>query len=131
MFQNFLAICIATLISIVAMRLPVGMHAILVQAQASSPPWLEWKISVGNIVTTLVVLVGLVPVARMCRAVQKSVSIFLDEHDVLWEDYNIRHGLDWRRTLGRTPRASTTTRGNFPDDPQTAKTRAAAAGRPQ
>jgi hypothetical protein len=38
---------------------------------------------------------------RYLREIRNSVTIYKQEHDILWEDYNKRYDLPWRRGMDR------------------------------
>lgn len=40
-------------------------------------------------------------VIKYIRDISKSIAVYKDEHDIMWEDHNVRHGLPWRQKHGR------------------------------
>jgi hypothetical protein len=61
----------------------------------------QWGILIAAIVVAGTVLAAISRVASAVRMVVAPIREFMSEHDVLWEDYNIRTGGGYRRTTGR------------------------------
>lgn len=61
----------------------------------------EYKVTLGNLIVFGTIIVGLTPIWIVCRAAYRVMHTFAEEHDVMWEDYNVRHQLPWRRKFGR------------------------------
>jgi hypothetical protein len=55
----------------------------------------------GGIVTLSLVLVALWKISQIVKWVTEPFREFVREHDLLWEDYNIRTGGSYRRRTGR------------------------------
>jgi len=62
---------------------------------------IQWPIVVAVVVGSGAFLAGLSKIARVAKEVIGPVREILSEHDVLWEDYNIRTGGEYRRSTGR------------------------------
>lgn len=64
---------------------------------------LTWNygLLVSVIVGGSVVLAALWKIGRIINAIVQPVREFLSEHDILWEDYNLRTGGAYRRRTGR------------------------------
>lgn len=48
----------------------------------------------------------------------KPILMFMDEHNLMWEDYSIRHLLPYRMHLGRGAGMARVTRKERHDDPK-------------
>lgn len=61
---------------------------------------MEWKMTftLGNLVTIATVLSAVVFIYRM---VLLPMKVFVQEHDLMWEDYSKRHGMGFRIVKGR------------------------------
>lgn len=66
----------------------------------------QWPFLVGVLVFCSAGLTALWKIAQAAKALTAPLRQFISEHDVLWEDYNIRTGGHYRRSTGR---------GNPPD----------------
>jgi hypothetical protein len=61
----------------------------------------QWPYLVGTLLLTSTVLVAVWKIAEIVKAITAPLRQFVSEHDVLWEDYNIRTGGAYRRSTGR------------------------------
>jgi hypothetical protein len=66
-----------------------------------SIPQIQWTVSVGSIILAGSVLSSALVAARVVKRLIHPIKEFISEHDVLWEDYNLRTGGDYRRSTGR------------------------------
>jgi hypothetical protein len=68
-------------------------------------PSFQWSISLNTILIAVAIVVSVWKVSRVAKAVimpiRQFVSQFVSEHDVMWEDYNLRTGGTYRRAIGR------------------------------
>jgi hypothetical protein len=62
---------------------------------------IQWPFLVGVLLLATTVLASVWKIAQIIRALTAPLRQFVSEHDVLWEDYNIRTGGKYRRTTGR------------------------------
>lgn len=60
-----------------------------------------WAVVVGAVVLAGMALEGVKRIASTVKMVLAPIRELIQEHDVLWEDYNIRTGGGYRRTTGR------------------------------
>ncbi len=64
-------------------------------------PVFHWDLSLGNLVVALTFIVSAWKVIVVVKKVVIPVVQVFEEHNVLWEDYNIRTGGPYRRRTGR------------------------------
>lgn len=64
-------------------------------------PTFRWDLTLGNLLVALAFIASSWKVATIARVLVAPIREFIDEHDVLWEDYNIRTGGSYRRRTGR------------------------------
>lgn len=62
---------------------------------------MQWPFLVGAVLISATVLTAVTKIGRVVSSVVAPVRQFMSEHDVLWEDYNIRTGGTYRRATGR------------------------------
>jgi hypothetical protein len=67
----------------------------------SAIPSIQWTISLGSILIASSLLAAAVTISKVAKSVISPIRQFISEHDVLWEDYNIRTGGSFRRNTGR------------------------------
>ena len=61
----------------------------------------QWSFSLGSICLASAILVAAWKITSVIRLVVNPIREFVAEHNVLWEDYNIRTGGGYRRSTGR------------------------------
>jgi hypothetical protein len=64
-------------------------------------PSFQWSISLNAILVWVAIVVGIWKVSRIAKAVMLPFRLYINEHDVMWEDYNLRTGGTFRRAVGR------------------------------
>jgi hypothetical protein len=62
---------------------------------------IQWPFLFGAVILAGAVLTAVWKIGRFVKAIVSPVRQFMSEHDVLWEDYNIRTGGKYRRSTGR------------------------------
>lgn len=67
---------------------------------------IQWPFLIAVIIASASLLTAVVKAVRAVKYLSAPIRQFLSEHDVMWEDYNIRTGGTYRRATGR---------GNPPD----------------
>jgi hypothetical protein len=61
----------------------------------------QWPFLIAIVIGSSAFLAAVWKIAGMVRAMTAPLRQFMSEHDVLWEDYNIRTGGKYRRATGR------------------------------
>ena len=64
-------------------------------------PHFEFTVSAGNLLLAAAVLGAVWKAGRLVKSLSAPIREFISEHNVLWEDYNIRVGGTYRRATGR------------------------------
>jgi hypothetical protein len=67
----------------------------------SLSPQSQWAIIAGSVILAGAFLTGLSKIVTGIKIVVAPLRELMSEHNVLWEDYNIRTGGSYRRTTGR------------------------------
>jgi hypothetical protein len=62
---------------------------------------IQWPFVFAVVILAGTTLTALWKIGRFVKAILSPVRQFMSEHDVLWEDYNIRTGGKYRRSTGR------------------------------
>ncbi len=62
---------------------------------------IQWPFLFGVVVLAATVLTAVWKIGHFVNAIITPLRQFVSEHDVLWEDYNIRTGGRYRRSTGR------------------------------
>lgn len=63
--------------------------------------FVSWSLSLNDLLVSSAVLVGLWKLSHVVQALIGPLRQFISEHDVMWEDYNMRTGGSYRRSTGR------------------------------
>lgn len=85
-------------------------------------PLISPTITIGNIIMVASGIIGTIIVgSKLLRAIKELTAPIREhmvEHDVMWEDYNLRTGGKYRRDTGRgnPPEPSDWHRDNFEDE---------------
>lgn len=62
---------------------------------------MQWPFLAGVVIIASTVLTAIWKLAAALHGLTAPLMRFITEHDVLWEDYNIRTGGSYRRSIGR------------------------------
>jgi hypothetical protein len=76
---------------------------------------IQMSFTLGNIVTIATVLGA---VLFIYHKALKPILMFMDEHNLMWEDYSIRHYLPYRMHLGRVAGLARVVHKESRDDPK-------------
>ena len=64
-------------------------------------PQFQWTISLNGLLIASAILMAAWKLSMLVRMLISPIRDFVDEHNVLWEDYSIRTGGKYRRAIGR------------------------------
>ena len=64
-------------------------------------PQFQWSLSLNTVLIASAALAAVWKVSHILRLLINPIRDFVDEHNVLWEDYSIRTGGKYRRAVGR------------------------------
>ena len=62
---------------------------------------MQWPLVIGIVIAAGTFLTAVSRIVHVVKSAAAPFREFISEHDVLWEDYNIRTGGNYRRSTGR------------------------------
>jgi hypothetical protein len=71
------------------------------QALTQMTQSIQWPFLIGVVIAAGALLTAIRKIVDAGKALAAPLRQFLSEHDVLWEDYNLRTGGSYRRSTGR------------------------------
>ena len=69
--------------------------------QSLTASQIQWPLTIGIVIGCGTLLVAVSRIVGVVKSAVLPIKEFFAEHDVLWEDYNIRTGGQYRRRVGR------------------------------